>query len=197
MSALDWSLLFRRLRRRDWRRDVVSMLPTHFWCFVERWRRHDGIRITSYRRASLQTGDSDDVVSALELIRQIDPRRYRTCRRQIRYIVIRQLSVVAFMKEAGGVCHVDMDRFESNSLLKRLGKQNALACVLYHEAVHGRIDHGFGILTETSNQNRIERICYLEMIRLARRMKNGSELASFFRNCFEKNTGDSWKRRTS
>jgi hypothetical protein len=107
---------------------------------------------------------------ALDLIRQVDVRRFRRVQKEIRHIVnIESLGSGAYMRRFK-ICKVDFGKFKSAEYPDYWVR--AYACTLVHEATHGAIS-SHGIPYTQANRNRIERLCHEEERRFAQRLNDG------------------------
>jgi hypothetical protein len=123
----------------------------------------DGIGIVDTNR---DDGDDLDFVrvtqDALWLIRSHDSRRYNTIRRELDFIVNRELTSGGQYDRSTRSCVVDFGR----RVLKPGSEDYAwylacYACLIVHEATHGRIA-SFGVKYQGAARARIERLCRKE-----------------------------------
>jgi hypothetical protein len=128
----------------------------------------DGIRIVD---SNWDDGDDQDFVQvtqdALRLIRDHDPRRFNTIRRELDFIVNRELTSGGHYDRSIRSCVVDFGR----RVLKPGSEHYTwylahYACLIVHEATHGRIA-SFGVKYQGAARARIERLCRKEERRFA------------------------------
>jgi len=130
---------------------------------------HVGIVFADMSRA---TDAQDDFIgrtrSALDLIAQVDPRRFQRVQAHIKYIVHRELpsAYAMYPGKQFQACFVDFTRlhFERHPETMLWG----YAAILVHEATHGAIER-FGISSRRSNREQIEGLCDAEATRFLRR----------------------------
>jgi len=111
----------------------------------------------------LNSNDLDDedffreTEQALQLIEDVDPRRFRRVKNHINYIVNTELASIASYNP-GKICKVDFGRydFETHPDWSRY----MYAAILVHEATHGEI--GEKGIEYKRNRLRIEKICRAE-----------------------------------
>lgn len=108
--------------------------------------------------------------TAMALIKEIDPRRYRRICRQFDYIVNRELVEAGNFEQELKICNIDDSKFLQLSDPTR--QIRSYAIILIHEATHGVIARK-GILYDKDRQLRIERLCHMEGYRFARRFEPG------------------------
>lgn len=108
---------------------------------------------------------------ALNLIKSTDPRRYRTVIREVRFIVNSHITV-------GGYYQRTIRRVSVNFRMYKVDRSQpdynlrlaAYACMLVHEATHGRI-FSFGIPYNDDTWERCERLCRSEEKRFVSRIQ--------------------------
>jgi hypothetical protein len=128
----------------------------------------DGIGIVD---TNWDDGDDHDFVQvtedALRLIQRYDPRRFGTVRREIDFIVNRELISGGQYDRSTRSCVVDFGR-----RVLKAGSEHytwylaRYACLIVHEATHGRIA-SFGVKYQGAARARIERLCRKEERRFA------------------------------
>jgi hypothetical protein len=125
---------------------------------------------------------------ALELIQKFDPRRYRRVVQYIKYIVNRPMISSGSYERARHMCNVDYNkRFTVDSPWKL----NRYACLLIHEATHGRL-MAMGLPYNDKTWERTEKLCHLEEYRFIRQVDGG--WADLFCNP-KKFNPEYWRRR--
>ncbi len=130
----------------------------------------------SYRGILFSDSMSDDrhsaefvahTTRALQLIEQVDPRRFFYTQREILYIVNDPLLTVGAYHGASRCCSIDFLRYRS-SLEQSAPDYEwyiaSYASVIVHEATHGRI-YRFGIPYNSKTWERVERLCHKEQKR--------------------------------
>lgn len=177
-------LLLHRLR--EIASPLMPLWPVHAW--VLRRARHilvDGITIIDMNYDKTDDGDFHRTMTdALCLIQKLDPARYATVKREIRYVVNAELISWGMYERPLRICNVDFGR-----LVAVPGKQYAWRVAMYaglivHEATHGRMDSlGFPYTRKT--RVRIERICRSEQRRFLARLgltdRSVNQMAAPFR----------------
>lgn len=140
-------------------------------CVVSRFlgsRHYHSIRLIAYPPYRIDA--LTEVVEALELVRQMDARRFRRIKQSIKQIVLANWSVkdVGVYKPLNHVCLLTKLPVPENA---RFLAAYAYASVLVHEATHGVLDQQrFPYLK--ANRRRIENLCKKEeerfMVKVAR-----------------------------
>jgi hypothetical protein len=135
-------------------------------------RSYDGIRLLAYPPHG--TESLNDVVEGLDLLREIDPRRFQRVKRCVKEIVVANWSVkiAGVYKPINRVCLLTKlpdlkdDRF---------ALAYAYASIIVHEATHGVLEEKRFPYSKV-NKDRIEHLCHKEqerfMERLSRRDRN-------------------------
>jgi hypothetical protein len=120
--------------------------------------------------------DTDDlsfavtVKAALDLIRKHDPRRFRMVLRHLRYIVNVEIVSGGQYNHALRCCKIDFGRIPLDKAELYSDWYLAwIACVIVHEATHGRLESRWFAYTPTTRVQ-IERICRAEERRFATRL---------------------------
>jgi hypothetical protein len=137
---------------------------TAFWNGVPRWllSRLEGASFDDIRIRDLRRGVTPSffpvILSALLLLRETDPRRYRRIRRFLPWIVNFANSLAGSYHHKIG-CFVHFE--EPASEWQRPYTVAGYATTLVHEATHGVI-RTFGIRYKVAVRSRIERLCWTE-----------------------------------
>ena len=135
--------------------------------------RHHGIVIAEYGpKDSLDPLFVPKTKEALDLLKKIDERRFRRVQKEIKAIIKSSNRRKAAYHGPLKVCLVDFDAFRFCENPNDIDKVKLYACVLLHEATHGRLER-IGIPTSRRSKNKREKICVEEEIRLSRRFQDG------------------------
>ena len=130
----------------------------------------DGIKIVDSGRKKDPRFYSD-TVTALELIKSADPRRYRRLQREVRFITnmekIEQLGWASYNRSWRS-CEVDYRRMNTDRE-SRDWSLRAYAATLVHEATHGAIYSRY-IAYVPRLRARIEKLCVTEANRFVKRL---------------------------
>jgi len=129
----------------------------------------DGIKIVdSSRSRKKDSRFCTDTVAALELIKSVDPRRYRRLQREVRFITNCEVSVWATYDRSCRNCEVHYGRLSADSELRDWNLR-IYAATLVHEATHGAI-HSRCIAYTSRLRARIENLCVTDENRFVRRL---------------------------
>jgi hypothetical protein len=109
------------------------------------------------------------VTQSLELISQIDPRRFQRFRTEVKAILNTRLLTTARYQRLGRVCLIDLNAWEFAADPEFSIK--SLACTLVHEATHGQI-YSKLIPYRRQTRQQIEKLCTVEQLRFARRFED-------------------------
>ncbi len=131
----------------------------------------DGIKICDIRKNE-KRNDTDylkTIVSSIDLIRNVDPKRYKTFRNEVSWITTCQIDfgAAAVYRRINKSCVINFVKYHEDEMLECV----QYAAILVHEATHGLLEtKGFD-----SKKNRIlqiERICTTEANRFLRKVEN-------------------------
>jgi hypothetical protein len=105
-----------------------------------------------------------DTVAALQLVRSVDPRRFRRIQREIEFIVNQEATNYASYDRPTRSCIVDYDKVDHSEYPEWYLWQ--YASTLVHEATHGAL-YSRHIAYTPALRARIERLCHTEQTRFA------------------------------
>jgi hypothetical protein len=139
---------------------------------LERWLRErcaletiDGIKLCDVsQRAKVDDRFLVDTRAALQLIKSVDPRRYRRVQREIESIVNCEALVFAGYSRTNKICQIDYGRHTETGDAEWYTWY--YASVLVHEATHGAI-YSRQVDYTPALRVRIERLCRKEQKRFA------------------------------
>ena len=144
----------------------------YLWALQEKPVRHCG----SITLLDANRDEDDDraffrtLEEALALLQQLDPRRYRRLKANVRLIINTELTSLAQYVASLDCCRIDFARLRV--FHERFGREWVTACVaatLVHESTHGFLERrGFRYVGEL--RSRIERVCVKEEQRFVRRV---------------------------
>jgi hypothetical protein len=131
------------------------------------------------------------MTSALELIKNADPRRFSRVQRYIHRIVQTSLShKVASYRTGTKTCCIDFLPVKSAAEVP--GYAAWYACTLVHEATHGWL-FAHGVDYGPTRRLRVEKLCVTEECRLMRRLKLSPVIAEWLEPSGEFNP-EPWQR---
>jgi hypothetical protein len=139
---------------------------------------HDGICIADVSlRKDLKPVFASYINQALDLVAAKDPRRYRRIRKNIQFIVHKELvRAFAICRPCEQACFIDLGHTVDRERTKKVSVF-LVATSLVHEATHAEIFRR-GVAWNRKNAPRMERICVAEETRFAGRV-NATYHAAF------------------
>jgi hypothetical protein len=165
--------------------NVAAKIGNYLAKGMDTWR-FDDILILDHRGGAPSFYPT--ILSALLLIREVDPRRYARVRRHIQYIV----NLAVLRGRAGyafGQCSID---FEEPIIRNRPYAVARWASTIVHEATHGAIS-ARGVRYTRALRGRIERLCTEEQQRfIGAAVRARPELSKYFDRLREKFDESLW-----
>ena len=127
----------------------------------------DGIKICNIR--SKDDGFLEIIRASLKLIQQMDPRRYKTIRNEIDWLVNSNLpdKYGARYKRSSKSCFIGFDNYSED----KLHVSAYFAGIIVHESTHGVL-HSKGVGSDKTRRVQIERICTAEENRFYQKVEN-------------------------
>jgi hypothetical protein len=154
-----------------------------FWC--SRWEAYEGIQIGVLRICESPEQTTARIRSALDLIRTTSPLRFGRLRREMRRVWVFPIPYnLAEWHHRHSMCVLNPDFVQSS-----LTTISQLAATLIHEGTHGRLER-LGFAYREDRRVALERVCFMEEIRFARRLPDGEEIIRVARSQMARPSSD-------
>jgi hypothetical protein len=143
---------------------------------------HDELTIATWDRGSDHATLERRVRDALDLIRQVDPRRYARLKRDVHRITLERLQVAGMFVPNAGRVFLDVGHVAQAHVAE-------LASTVVHEATHARL-HRAGIRHDSRIRGRVEHACIRSEVDFAVRL--GPEYVSLVEAVTQKYSSVYW-----